>query len=399
VTTLEHAAAPILFTMIYWLIAWNDSAIGWLAAVLYLPLLGLVMLLRGRERRLLVALFLIILALAGVYQLKAGIEAHTVATERAVRLARAGEPVEPVPGRSHFIREQENNFLRTRTFRSTSNQTVAVGIAAMGMTLVIISGGIDLSVGSVMALTCVMTAWCLKAGAAPVPAVLAGIALGGLCGLFNAAMITRLRVVPFIATLGMWGIARGLAKGIASEQKIDAPAGWLGEHVVVFQPKPAWLLVSPGVWTTLVLAAIVWAILRYTALGRYIFAIGSSEATARLCGIRVERIKLYLYTIAGLCTGLAGVMQFCRLTVGDPTTAIGAELDVIAAVVIGGGSLSGGEGSVFGSIIGALIMAFLRVGCDQVGVPTWVQEMIIGGVIVLAVALDQWRHRRMAGTR
>jgi ribose transport system permease protein len=398
VSKWQRATAPILFTAVYWLIAWNDSAIGALAILLYLVLLGLVMLFGGREQRLLVAMFLIILGFAGTYQVTTGLEAHAQAIDRAARLARSGVPTEPVPGRWHFIREQQNNFLKTRTFRSTSNQTVAVGIGAMGMTMIIISGGIDLSVGSVMALTCVMTAWCLKNDVAPVPAVLAGLALGGLCGLFNAVMITRLRVVPFIATLGMWGIARGLAKGIASEQKIDAPAGWLGEYVMVFQPKPPWLLVSPGVWTTLVLAAIVWAVLRYTALGRYIFAIGSNEATARLCGIRVERIKLYLYMIAGLCTGLAGVMQFCRLTVGDPTTAIGAELDVIAAVVIGGGSLSGGEGSVFGSIVGALIMAFLRVGCDQVGVPTWVQEMIIGAVIVLAVALDQWRHRRMAGT-
>jgi len=210
-------------------------------------------------------------------------------------------------------------------------------------------------------------------------------------------MITRLRVVPFIATLGMWGIARGLAKGIAAEQKIDAPAGWLGSSVLVFRPDPWWLLVSPGVWAMLILAAIVWAILRYTALGRYTFAIGSNEATARLCGVRVGRVKLCLYSIGGLCTGIAGVMQFCRLTVGDPTTAMGAELDVIAAVVIGGGSLAGGEGSVFGSLIGAFIMAFLRVGCDHVGVPSWVQEMIIGAVIVLAVALDQWRHRRMRG--
>jgi ribose transport system permease protein len=205
--------------------------------------------------------------------------------------------------------------------------------------------------------------------------------------------------VPFIATLGMWGFARGLAKGFAAEQKIDAPAGWLGTSVLVRQPDPPWLLVSPGVWTMLLLAVAVFFLLRYTVLGRHIFAIGSSEPAARLCGIRVGRTKLYLYGLAGLCTGLAGVMQFCRLTVGDPTTAMGAELDVIAAVVIGGGSLSGGEGSVFGSLLGAFVMAFLRVGCDHVGVPSWLQEMVIGAVIVVAVALDHWRRRRLsAGT-
>lgn len=345
----------------------------------------------------LLALVLIILAFAVASQTKAGLDAYRDAADREQRREKAGLPAEPLASRWQFIREQENHFLTVDTFRSTANQMVAVGIAAMGMTMIIISGGIDLSVGSVMALTSVMTAWCLRNGLSPLPSVLAGLLLGGLCGLFNATMITRLRVVPFIATLGMWGIARGLAKGIAAEQKIDAPAGWLGSSVLVRQPEPAWLLVSPGVWALLILAVSVWAVLRYTALGRYIFAIGSNEATARLCGIRVERIKLYLYAIAGLCTGLAGVMQFCRLTVGDPTTAMGAELDVIAAVVIGGGSLSGGEGSVFGSLIGALIMAFLRVGCDHVGVPSWVQEMVIGAVIVLAVALDQWRHRRARG--
>ncbi|MBN1488873.1 MAG: ABC transporter permease [Phycisphaerae bacterium] len=346
----------------------------------------------------LLGLFVIVFGFAVASQVKNGLDEHRLLVQRAERQANLGLDVDPVPSKWALIRQQENRFLSADSLRSTGNQTVSVGIAAMGMTMIIISGGIDLSVGSVMALTSVMAAWCLKEGYSPVPAILASLMLGGLCGLFNATMITRLRVVPFIATLGMWGIARGLAKGLAGEQKIDADASWLGTHVLSRQPVeplPSWLLVSPGIWTMLLLAAAVWAILRYTALGRHIFAIGSNEATARLCGIRVERTKLYLYALAGLCTGLAGVMQFCRLTVGDPTTAMGAELDVIAAVVIGGGSLSGGEGSVFGSLIGALIMAFLRVGCDQVGVPNWVQEMVIGAVIVLAVAMDQWRHRRM----
>lgn len=344
----------------------------------------------------LLALLLIIAGFTVASQVKNGLDTHRFHKERARRQAEAGEPVPPVPGKWECIRAHENRFCTVNTFRSTGNQTVAVGIAAMGMTMIIISGGIDLSVGSVIALTSVMTAWCLRQGWSPWPAIATGVLLGGMCGLFNAAMITRLKVVPFIATLGMWGIARGLAKGIAREQKIDAPAHWLGDSVLVRTPDPSWLIVSPGIWVMILLAVAVWLLLRYTALGRYIFAIGSNEATARLCGIKVERVKLYLYGIAGLTTGLAGVMQFCRLTVGDPTTAMGSELDVIAAVVIGGGSLSGGEGSVFGSLIGALIMAFLRVGCDHVGVPSWVQEMIIGAVIVLAVAVDQIRRRSAA---
>ncbi len=356
----------------------------------------------SRLRRLLnavgplLALIVIILGFGAASQIKAGLDQHAFLQERAERRAKAGLEPEPIPTRWELIRAHENRFLTVSTFRSTANQMVSVGIAAMGMTLIIISGGIDLSVGSVMALTSVMVAWCLREGWPPVPSAIAGILLGGLCSFVNASMITRLRVVPFIATLGMWGIARGAAKGIAREQKIDAPAGWLGTHVLVRQPDPPWLLVSPGVWTLVVLAVIVWVILRYTRLGRYIFAIGSNEEATRLAGIRVDRVKLALYSIAGLTTGLAGVMQFARLTVGDPTTAAGAELDVIAAVVIGGASLSGGEGSVVGSLIGALIMAFLRVGCDHVGVPSWVQEIVIGVVIVVAVALDYVRRRAAA---
>ena len=212
---------------------------------------------RSRLRRILnalgplLALVLIILSFAAVSQIKGGLDEHRFQTERAERRAKAGLTAEPIPSRWELIRDHENHFLTVNTFRSTANQTVAVGIAAMGMTMIIISGGIDLSVGSVIALTSVMTAWCLRAGWSPVPAALTGILLGGLCGLVNAGMITRLKVVPFIATLGMWGIARGLAKGIAAEQKIDAPAGWLGTHVLVRQPEPARLVVSPGVWALL----------------------------------------------------------------------------------------------------------------------------------------------------
>jgi ribose/xylose/arabinose/galactoside ABC-type transport system permease subunit len=153
----------------------------------------------------------------------------------------------------------------------------------------------------------------------------------------------------------------------------------------------------PGVWLMLVLAGMVASMLRYTVLGRHIFAVGSNEQTARLCGVRVHRVKIGVYMLCGALAGMAGVMQFSRLTVGDPTVAAGKELDVIAAVVIGGGSLSGGEGSVLGSMIGALIMTVIRSGCSQVGergLPNWVQEIVTGAIIVLAVALDRLRQRR-----
>ena len=136
--------------------------------------------------------------------------------------------------------------------------------------------------------------------------------------------------------------------------------------------------------------------LRRSVFGRRIFALGSNEAAARACGIATDRLKIYIYSLAGLLFGLAGVMQMSRLRQGDPTVAAGLELDVIAAVVIGGGSLSGGEGSILGSMIGALIMAFLRNGCQQIGWPNYIQEIIIGALIVIAVAVDRWRSARIA---
>jgi len=188
----------------------------------------------------------------------------------------------------------------------------------------------------------------------------------------------------------MLGIARGVAKWLAHEQTVNVPPTWLNDLLVTF-PQPAWMVLPAGVWITLVLALAAATVLRRTVFGRRVFALGSNERAARACGIATDRLKLWIYGVGGLLFGLAGVMQLSRLRQGDPTVAIGTELDVIAAVVIGGGSLSGGEGSVFGSVVGALIMAFLRNGCQQMGWPNYIQEIIIGGIIVLAVALDRLR--------
>ena len=286
-------------------------------------------------------------------------------------------------------------YLSPFNLRIILAQTVVVALGAIGMTMIIVGGGIDLSVGAAIALTSVVTALGINAGWPPIAAVVAGILVGALVGLVNGVLITRLRVVPFIATLGMLGMARGTAKWLANEQTVNVPPSWVNELVVTL-PKPAWLIVAPGVWITLLLAAFVAAVLRNTVFGRRIFAVGSNEAAARACGIAINRLRLWLYGSAGLLFGLAGVMQMSRLRQGDPTVAIGTELDVIAAVVIGGGSLNGGEGSILGSMIGALIMAFLRNGCQQMGWPNYVQEIIIGVIIVLAVALDRWRLAKAA---
>ena len=285
-----------------------------------------------------------------------------------------------------------DSFSSARNLETMARQTTIVGIAAIGMTLVIISGGIDLSAGSIIALSTVVVAATMNAGASPLVSAIAGMGAGAAAGLVNGLIITRLRVVPFIVTLGTLLIVRGLAKGIADEQKIDAPLSWLIDLLAALSPSMRWMIVPPGVWL-LLLAVGVAAMLRSTPVGRHIVATGSSEATARLCGIRVERLKTGVYVASGAAAGVAGVMQFSRLTVGDPTVAVGLELDVIAAVVIGGGSLSGGEGSILGTLVGALIMTVIRSGCSQMGLPNWVQEIVTGGIIVAAVALDRWRHR------
>ena len=286
-------------------------------------------------------------------------------------------------------------YLSLKNLRTVLAQTVIVAIGAIGMTIIIISGGIDLSVGSAIALTGVITALGINAGWSTTVALAAGILVGGGVGFANALAITKLKVVPFIATLGMLGVARGVAKGISGSQTVNIPDTWANDLLLTV-PKRGWLLVAPGVWIAVALALAAALILRRTVFGRRVFALGSNEAAARACGIATDRMKIYLYSLAGLMFGLAGVMQMSRLRQGDPTVAAGLELDIIAAVVIGGGSLSGGEGSILGSMIGALIMAFLRNGCQQVGWPNYIQEIIIGALIVIAVAIDRWRSSRLS---
>ena len=292
-----------------------------------------------------------------------------------------------------FLMDSPGRFLSANNLRIVLSQTVIVAIGAIGMTLIIISGGIDLAVGSTIALTGVVTALAINAGFSPTTALAVGILTGGVVGVVNGLAITRLKVVPFIATLGMLGVARGIAKWLANQQTVNIPATWLTELLVMF-PDPAWLLVAPGVWIAIILAICAAIVLRNTVFGRRVFALGSNEAAARACGIATDRLKITMYALAGLLFGLAGVMQMSRLRQGDPTVAIGVELDIIAAVVIGGGSLSGGEGSILGSMVGALVMAFLRNGCQQMGWPNYVQEIIIGAIIVVAVAADRWRSER-----
>lgn len=283
-------------------------------------------------------------------------------------------------------------FLTGANFKIILVQTVIVAIGALGMTLIIVSGGIDLSVGSVVALTSVIGAILLTRGHSPAIAMTVAILAGGGMGLLNGAVISSLGMLPFIVTLGMMGVARGTAKWLAGNVVVNAPETPLNNIMALVEPDRL-LPLPPGVWIAIVLACLMALVMRRTIFGRYVFAIGSNEATARLCGIRVPLQKIMIYSLAGLFFGLAGVMQLSRLTQGDPTVAIGLELDIIAAVVIGGASLSGGSGSILGSMIGALIMAVLRNASNQMGWQTYTQEIIIGIVIIAAVAVDRFRQR------
>jgi ribose/xylose/arabinose/galactoside ABC-type transport system permease subunit len=323
-------------------------------------------------------------------------------------------------GIAEYFKEGTVNYWSPQNQCLILTQTVTVAIGAIGMTIIIIAGGIDLSCGSVIALSAVAAAWILRefapAGVArlsgaeaawlPLMAIGVGVLVGTAAGAVNGVLITGLRLVPFIITLGMMTFARGTAKWVANQQRIDAPLNWISSFTnanlslfeVNFEQGPfRWIgpvSISSAVVVTIVLAVLTAIMLSRTRFGRHVFAIGSNEGTARLCGVQVERTKWMIYALAGATFGLAGVTDFGRLSVGDPTTAMGKELDIIAAVVIGGGSLSGGMGSVAGSLIGALLMAHLRNLCVHLGLPNFTQEMVVGVVIVVAVAVDQLRQKR-----
>ncbi|MGV3614137.1 MAG: ABC transporter permease [Fimbriimonas sp.] len=272
-------------------------------------------------------------------------------------------------------------------------QTTIVGLASLGITLIIVSGGIDLSIGSVVAFVTVVIARLVQDGHSPWVALLGGVAAGAAAGLLNGLLITWLKVGPFIVTLGTLGLFRGIATGIAKEQKIDAPETWLNDVLATLGKSEQWKLVPPGVWFALVLAIATAWLLRRTVFGRHVVAIGSNEHAARLCGVPIDRVKVMVYVLGGVAVGFAGLMQFSRLTVGDPTVARGLELDVIAAAVIGGASLSGGQGSVAGTLLGALLLATIRAGASQMGLPNWVQDIVTGAIIVISVTLDRFRTK------
>lgn len=292
---------------------------------------------------------------------------------------------------------EDGRFYTPRNLENILRQSAVYGTAGIGMTLVIITAGIDLSVGSMIALSVVAVAGCLNAALPPGVAVLAGVVAASVAGWVNGWVIVRFRLVPFIVTLGTMGMIRGLAKGLSREKDIYPPGeNWIAGIMdpALTNPDSRALLFPPGVWLMLAGMGLMALVLRYTRFGRHVFAVGSNEETARLCGVRVGRVKLIVYSLCGFFCGLAGLMQFSYIGgIGQPTTAAMYELFVIAAVIIGGASFTGGEGSILGTLIGALTITILYMGGQQMGWPKWVQEMVIGGIIILAVAVDQIRHR------
>lgn len=373
---------------------------------------------------------------------------------------------------------QAFKFINFGNLKSMVAATIIVGIGAMGMTIIIISGGIDLSVGSQLALGSVALAVfmvsqtnyyvtekgsedkyllqnvvenqdsqklatladrlrlsknaridevyaVLKTKRRDIPkllqyadfnapngksvewskvkeeistmtvmwSVLVAVAVCALCGLLNGAISVGFGIVPFIVTLGMMQIARGFAKMLSGQSTVGTADNVLKTFTDV-DPKPAALLVSQGVWIMIIVTVLLAIVLKYTVFGRYVYAIGSNENTAKLCGINVTKVRILIYTIGGALTGIASVMQYANVGSGIPNEAVGKELDIIAAVVIGGGSLNGGEGSAIGSLAGALVMSVLRSGCTYLEVPDYVQNIIVGSIIILAVGIDKLKHRK-----
>ena len=284
----------------------------------------------------------------------------------------------------------EPAFASERNFVTIAVQTVITAVAALGMTFVIASGGIDLSVGSVIALAGTTVAALLQLEVGAVIATFGGLTAGALVGLANGVLVTRLSLAPFVVTLGTMGAARGVAKWISGETTIEPPRAAVAPLADLLVKQ--WL--APGLLMALALALLAAFVLKRTVFGVHALAVGSSEPTARLCGVPVERTKLLVYGLAGLMAGLAGALQMGRVGVGDPNASLGAELNVIAAVVLGGASLAGGSGSITGTLVGALLMSTLANGCNLVGWPPYVQQILTGVIIVAAVALDRWRQAR-----
>lgn len=281
-------------------------------------------------------------------------------------------------------------FLTVNNLLNVLDQVTILGVLAVGMTFVIVTGGIDLSVGSVLALVMMVLGWTSHNAGWPLwLSMAAAVLVGGLCGLVSGLGITIAKLPPFIATLAMLSIARGAANVITDGQQIVGYPDWFTE---LSTQRYLGFVTATAVALVLLLVA-GWAYMRYRAGGRALYAIGGSVEVARLAGIQVKKTTTGVYVVMGLLAGLAGVVLAARLDSSQPSAAVGLELDVIAAVVIGGASLSGGVGRIPGTIVGVLIIGVLRNGLNLLSISPFVQQIVIGVVIALAVMVDVLRRR------
>jgi len=282
------------------------------------------------------------------------------------------------------------HFLRITNLSNVLVQAVVVAILAAGETLVIISGGIDISVGTIMAMvSCTMGVLILNSGIGVFPSITLALLVGALGGFINGILVAKGKIPPFIATLGMMGIAQGIALLVTSGYSMFGFPEYfifLGTGKILGIPVPIIIVV--------IIYAIMHIVLEYTKIGRYACAIGGNEDASLLAGINVDKIKIIVFTISGMTAGLAGIVLSARISSSHPGIGAGFELDAIAATVIGGTSLSGGEGTMIGTLIGALIMATIRNGLNLLGISPSIQKIAIGGIIIAAVLMDKLSRRR-----
>ncbi len=281
------------------------------------------------------------------------------------------------------------NFLTVSNFLTVALQTSIIAFIGIGVTFVIITAGIDLSIGSVLAFSGVICGMSMRAGLSPVIAVILGMLAGIFCGLFNGFIVTQGGLPPFIATLGMMGIARGITLYITGA----SPVTGIHKSFEIVGGILFWKIPTPVIIMIFV-AFLSSFILKKTKLGRYTYATGSNEEASRLSGLNIKLVKYFVYAFSGAMAAIAGIILTSRLVTAQPTAGVAYELDAIASAVIGGTSLMGGVGTITGTMIGAFIIGVLRNGLNMLGVSYFIQQMIIGFVIIGAVYIDQIKHRK-----
>jgi ribose transport system permease protein len=292
-----------------------------------------------------------------------------------------------------FLSLTTTTFLTANNLQNVSRNLAWIAIPAFGESLVILIGGVDLSVGAVMGLSGLVAALALRFGLSIPLAILSGLAAGSLLGWVNGALVGHVHFPPFIVTLGTAAIVRGIMFGLAGGWPIlDLPSGFrfLGQADILLGS----LSFPVPVLVMLLLAALVYMLLRGTILGRYIYTLGDSEQALIVTGVRLPTLKIIVYTLCGTLTAVGGILMTARLGVAAPTAATGYELDIIAAVIIGGTSLLGGQGSVLGVLLGAIFMQVLRNGLVLLGIPAYWQSAALGSMIIFALLLDLWQQNR-----